>query len=306
MTSIYTNSSAMIALRALTDISNNLNVTNNRVSTGLRVSSAQDSAAYWAIAAGITADNGALATVKDALAIGKATVDATYDSLDAVRENLVTMRNLMYSARQAGADRASIQTQIDGLLSDMQGKAGSATINGQNYLSVDTSATGYSATRSIVASFSRTAGVIATSTIDLNLANVILIDANGTPTGILDKSRTSAGTTSNILDIDISALTDVAADITTLDESVAIVDAALTDVTNAQQIVGTTQARAATQLTFVSSLIDANKLVVGALVDANMEEESTKLRALQTQQQLAIQSLSIANNATQNVLELFR
>ena len=56
----------------------------------------------------------------------------------------------------------------------------------------------------------------------------------------------------------------------------------------------------------MKALQDANTTAVGALVDANMEEESTKLKALQTQQQLAVQSLSIANASTQNILTLFR
>ena len=56
----------------------------------------------------------------------------------------------------------------------------------------------------------------------------------------------------------------------------------------------------------VARVSDANTTAVGALVDANMEEESTKLKALQTQQQLAVQSLSIANASTQNILTLFR
>ncbi len=74
----------------------------------------------------------------------------------------------------------------------------------------------------------------------------------------------------------------------------------------AQNAVGVNLARAESQETFISALMDANSRAVGALVDANMEEESTKLRALQTQQQLAVQSLGIANGAAQNILALFR
>ena len=65
-------------------------------------------------------------------------------------------------------------------------------------------------------------------------------------------------------------------------------------------------ARAESQEIFVDALMDANTRAVGALIDANMEEESTKLRALQTQQQLSVESLAIANAAAQNVLALFR
>jgi flagellin len=69
---------------------------------------------------------------------------------------------------------------------------------------------------------------------------------------------------------------------------------------------GSVSSRIATQQTFVKALIDSNTSAIGTLVDANMEEESTKLKALQTQQQLAIQSLGIANSSSQNILALFR
>ena len=91
-----------------------------------------------------------------------------------------------------------------------------------------------------------------------------------------------------------------------IDAYVKIVDGALTETITAQNRVGVNLSRAESQENFVSALIDANDRAVGALVDADMEEESTKLRALQTQQQLAVQSLSIANTSAQNVLSLFQ
>lgn len=69
---------------------------------------------------------------------------------------------------------------------------------------------------------------------------------------------------------------------------------------------GSAQARIEIQSNFVSELTDALKSGIGSLVDANMEEASARLQALQVQQQLGIQSLSIANQAPQSVLSLFR
>jgi flagellin len=306
MTSLLTNTAAMVALKVLGDISGGLNETNNRVSTGLKIREAADSAAYWAIATTTKSDNGALSTVKDALAIGKSTLDVTYAGLDSVRENLTKMRDLMVAARQAGVNRTNVQTQITGIITDMQNKAGAAVMNEQNWLSVDTTDANYNATKAVVASFERGAGgAVTISTIDLDISTVILLDSGGT-TGILDKDRTSGGTTTKVTTVDISALTDSATDLTTLEENIAIVDAALTEVITAQNNVGVNLARAKSQESFLSAVMDANSRAVGALVDANMEEESTRLRALQTQQQLAIQSLSIANSSSQNVLSLFR
>ena len=304
MTSLLTNSAAMVALATLADINNNLAPTNNRVSTGLRIAQASDSAAYWAIATTTRSDNGALGTVKDALAIGAATMDVTYEGLESVRENLQEMKQLLVAARQPGVDRGNVQTQIAGLITDMQNKAGASVINEQNFLEVTTGGN-FNINKSVVASFERAAGgAVSVSTIDLNIADVYLIDTNA-DAGILDEDRTVGGTTTSILNIDISALTDSAADLTTLDETIGSGDAALVDVISASNSVGVVQARIDSQMSFVDALMDANDRAVGALVDANMEEESTKLRALQTQQQLAVQSLAIANSSAQNVLALF-
>ncbi|WMS41789.1 flagellin [Acuticoccus sp. MNP-M23] len=309
MTSLLTNSAAMVALSTLNSINMQLNESNNRVSTGLKIREAQDSAAYWAIATTTQSDNDAMASVKDALAIGRSTLDVTYAGLDAVRENLQTIKELIVSARQPGVDRVNVQTQIAGLQADMTNKANASVMNEQNFLAIADSAT-ENTTKAVVAGFTRSATGVSISTIDLDISAVYLTDGNATPTGILDQDRTygaaTTALTSTALTVDISALTDSADDLTILEHSITLIDTALIEVTTAQNNVGVNLARAETQETFVNALMDANERAVGALIDANMEEESTKLRALQTQQQLAVESLSIANASAQNVLALFR
>jgi len=108
MTSLLTSTAAMVALQTLNDINMNLNETNNRVSTGLRIAQASDSAAYWAIATTTSSDNGALGAVRDAIAIGKSTLDVTYSGLDSVRESRPKIKELLLSARQPAVDRANV------------------------------------------------------------------------------------------------------------------------------------------------------------------------------------------------------
>ncbi len=76
--------------------------------------------------------------------------------------------------------------------------------------------------------------------------------------------------------------------------------------TDAGADVGAINSRIDLQNTFVEDLMDSIDKGVGKLVDADMNQESTRLKALQTQQQLGIQALSIANNDSQSILSLFR
>ncbi len=309
MTSLLTNVSAMVALQTLNQITMSLIESNDRVSTGLRIREASDSAAYWAIATTTRSDNGALGAVRDAIALGRSVFDVAYSGLESTRESLDKIKQLIVSARQPGINRTNVQEEISGLLTDMGNKAGAAVINEQNFLAIADNTT-ENMTKSVVASFERQGGAVQISTIDVDISSIYLTDGNATPTGILDIDRTqgagATAITSSILNVDISALSDSATDLGMLENYLRIVDDALTEVIAAQNEVGVGLARAESQMTFVEALVDANDRAIGALVDANMEEESTRLRALQTQQQLAVQSLAIANTSAQSLLQLFQ
>jgi len=317
MSSLLTNTSAMVALQTLRTINADLDQTNNRVSTGLRIGSAADNAAYWSIATATKSDNGSLSTVKDALGLGASAVDVATIGLTSVKESLEVIKDLLVTALEPGVDRAVIQLDIAARIADIASKASSSTFNSDNWLSVDSAAAGYNATKSIVASFTRSGSSVTVGTIDITITTLALYDpGGGTAAGLVDKDRTAgplgggpppvARTTSSLEAIDISALTDSAADLLTLGDLVDIAQETLDDVTSALTSIGASSSRISSQQNFVKALMDANTRAVGALVDANMEEESTKLKALQTQQQLAVQSLSIANANSQNILALFR
>lgn len=310
MTSILTNTSAMVALQTLSTINKDLDQTNNRVATGLRIATAADSSAYWAISTVTRSDNSSLSAVMDGLGVGRTVVDVANQGLDAAREGLEDIKDLLVSARSPGINRANVQVEITGILADMQVKAQSSVINEQNLLVTNVGTD--PATREVVASFERSAAGISISTIDITVSNAdpglgtTLIDTGGAGGGILDETRTVGGTTTDVLTVDISALTDSTTDLTTLEETIGIVDAALQDVIAAQNRIGSTLKRIDSQMEFMSALMDANDRSIGQLVDADMEAESTKLRALQTQQQLGIQALAIANQSSGNLLQLFR
>jgi len=98
-------------------------------------------------------------------------------------------------------------------------------------------------------------------------------------------------------------------DVSTLDgarASLAAFESMIQTAVGAAASFGSVEGRIEIQSNFVSSLSDSLKSGIGALVDANMEEASARLQALQVQQQLGVQSLSIANQAPQSILSLFR
>jgi flagellin len=105
--------------------------------------------------------------------------------------------------------------------------------------------------------------------------------------------------------MDIHALTDSSADQTTLQDYISMTDQALQDVTSAASQLGATSSRIGLQQTFVTNLMNSVTQGIGSLVDADMNKESTKLSALQVQQQLGVQSLNIANQNSQLILKLF-
>jgi flagellin len=312
MSSINTNVAAMTALRAITATNKALTRTQDRVSTGLRVANASDNAAYWSIATTMHSDNMALSTVQDALGLGAATVEVAYTALDSATTIVDQIKSKLIAARQPGLDRTKIQAEITQLQSQLSGIASAATLQGQNWLSVDSSVAGYSATKSIVSSISRAGTTVTVQTIQINTAGIALFDANAAASGILDGLRDSTtgalgGTaTFAIASLDISALTDSAADLATLDGYLNGADKAIGEMTAAATALGAAKARIEIQQDFVQGLMDAIEAGVGQLVDADMNEESTKLQALQVKQQLGIQALSIANASSQNILRLFQ
>lgn len=309
MSSIMTNTAAMTALQTLRNINSNLETTQSRISTGFQVATASDNAAYWSIATTMRSDNKALSAVQDALGLGAATVDVAYTGMESAIDVVNEIKAKLVAATTPGVDRGKIQSEIGALQNQLKSIADSAVFNGQNWLNVgDSSDPNYNATRSIVGSFSRdSGGAVVIQTVDVDLDQTKLYDAGGgTGAGILDKARTNGATTVSVAGIDISALTDSAADLTTLTETIAVVDSAISEMTDAATNLGAIKNRVDLQNDFVSKLMDAIDRGVGQLVDADMNQESTRLQALQTQQQLGIQALSIANANSQNILALFR
>ncbi|MEO8652359.1 MAG: flagellin [Hyphomicrobiaceae bacterium] len=344
--SINTNFAAQTALASLNMTNKSMLQTQSHISTGFRVATAEDNAAYWSMATSMRADNKSLSAVNDALGIGAATIDVAYTGMNAAIDVVKEMGAKLVAARQPGVDKAKVQSEIDELQNQLRSIAKGATIAGQNWLGVDSGSSAYQSEASIVASFARSTGVngseVAVGTLKVNIGANFLLDAatdgaggvadSGSATadklGILGSARLTradadaatvargsvdaAGTIVLVnYDADNATVAPAEIDITNasdddIEDYIQAADAALTEMTTAATNLGSTKKRIDIQKDFVGSLMSALDRGISTLVDADMNAESTRLQALQVQQQLGIQALSIANSSSQNILSLFR
>ena len=305
MNSIKTNASAMTALQSLQQTNKSLESVQNRISTGFRVSTAKDNAAYWSIATTMRSDNKALATVQDALGLGAAKIDVTYTALDSSIDVIDEIKAKLVASREPGVDRSKIQDEIGELQNQLTAIAESASFSGENWLFVDSGAADYVQVKSVVSSFTRSATTVQVETIDVDTADIELFDA-ADQSGILDSTFTTTGAGAVTVSVTTLDITVATLDNTDIDDLISNVDAKLAQMTTAASDTGAIQKRISMQMDFVGSLMDSIDRGIGTLVDADMSKESTRLQALQTQQQLGVQSLSIANSSAQNILALFQ
>jgi flagellin len=301
MTSILTNVAAMSALQTLRSINSNLESTQNAVSSGFRVSKASDNAAYWSIATTMRSDNGALSAVSDALGLGAAKVDTAYSAMSNAIDVITQIKTKLVAATEDGVDKVKVQAEISQLQKQLLSIAQSATFSGENWVAG-------SGGKTVVSSFVRSAtGQVSVQTtpyvLDASSVGNVLFgtDTLGqiiTTTGFLGSTTSSVG---SVYNLSIANMTSGG-----IQTALQMVEGALKSATNAASQLGSISNRIDLQTSFVSTLSDSIDSGVGKLVDADMEEESSRLSALQTQQQLAIQSLQIANTSAQNVLSLFQ
>jgi len=333
MSSIMTNASAMTALKTLNATNKALSTTQSRISTGYRVAEASDNAAYWSIATTMRSDNKALSTVKDALGLGAAKVDTAYTGVKAAIDVVDEIKTKLVAAREPGVDRSKIQAEITQLQGQLQANADASAFSGENWLAVKSDDAGYNATKSIVSSFTRSStGSVSVGTISVDTSKVKLFDtaanAGAAGVGILDTkydavtgavgAYTATGTVNanqataesatvfTVAGLNISGLSNSTDDLATLEGYIKGVDHAIGKMTSAASDLGAAKKRIDLQSEFVTNLMDTIDRGVGTLVDADMNKESTRLQALQVQQQLGIQALSIANGNSQTILSLFR
>ncbi|PWC35162.1 flagellin [Azospirillum sp. TSO22-1] len=414
MASIMTNASAMTALQTLRRVTGDLETTQDRISTGLKVNNAKDNAAYWSIATTMKADVAGFKAVKESLELGSGTTNTASVASKNIVENLQTLKARVIAGQTNGVDKSLIQNDIDQLVKLVKGAAADASFNGDNLLRVTYSNDGTAKDKNvdILASLSRGSGTVTPSYIsfqrqDLQVSSIVgkatieqqvdstndmkasvgialgnpgqtFIDQQNLGLGSLTLNVTNEAGVTTAVTVDLSAeiydtnkattqgniattintaltaaggdfqvawngdsleFTDQdkgtdgnftakvdslwvgstesdafggLADLTQVDvtsnatKSLEVINGLLDKAIGKAAVIGSIENRVSVQNDFVSKLTDSMNKGIGALVDADMNEESSRLQALQVQQQLAIQALSIANQGPQNILSLFR
>ncbi|OLP58177.1 flagellin [Xaviernesmea oryzae] len=323
MTSIITNIAALNALSTLRTLAGNMETVQSNVSSGLRVQTAADNAAYWSIATTMKSDNKALSAVADALGLGAAKADVAYTGLDNAVEIVKQIKAKLVTAREPGVDKGKIDKELTELKNQLVSTSQSASFSGENWL-YNTSSTALG-TKQMVGSFTRSpSGTIAINTVNFDASTSCLIDTNTYSNGALTKTVTGYGSyvngvagstgtyflisTSNAAQNSAGSAISISTQTTDaqVEQMLSSVEVILQNLTNAAATLGATKSRLDLQTSFTSSLMDTITKGVGRLIDADMNEASTRLKALQTQQQLGIQALSIANSSADSILSLFR
>ncbi|MBX9460313.1 MAG: flagellin [Brevundimonas sp.] len=273
--SVHTNTSAAIALQNLTRTNERLGDVQSRISTGLKVQGAKDNAAIWAIAQQQRADVGALSAVKQSLDRATSIADVALSAGESVSDLLNQLKEKVVAAKDTSLktqSRELLNADFQALMKAIASAVDNATFDGGNILNGTLSSGIRFLANADASSF------VTLSAKDLSLGGAII----------------ELSTSDSLL-----TLTGATQALDRLDDSITQLNASLGEIgAQAKQIEA--------HNSFVTKLVDTLESGIGNLVDADLAKESARLQALQVQQQLGAQSLSIANQAPQIILSLFR
>ena len=284
LNSINTNMGAMIALQSLETTQSQLAVTQKQISTGYRVADSSDDGAAYAIAQSVRSTVGALTSVNQQLGSVQGLLSTTQSALNNISNTMNSMRDVLQKLSDQdvqGSDLSNYQTQYKSLLANLRNFISDATYNG----------------KSLVNDLTNSAGTA-------NKIGTILVPRN------------EVGGTYGVTTFSGSALYGSIAFTSTLGGGATTIGALITAggtfireqnaVGTALNTIGSSINYISNQVTYNNNIIDALNSGLGALIDADLAQESAQLTALQIRQQLGTQALSLANQAPQTLLSLFK
>ncbi|WP_338663417.1 flagellin [Pararoseomonas sp. SCSIO 73927] len=274
LNSVNTNIGASVALQTLNKTNDALNATQKRISTGYRVSDAKDDGAAFAVAQAVRADIAGITSANEQMGGVQGVLDTTLSGLNKVSETMGDIKGVLVKLADgtlSDSQRSQYQSQYESLRTQVQNYVSDATYNGRTLLSTSTGAGG---------------GDIATV-------------------------RNEKGTTYTLAAVDgedltVDAAPTDAASAASMLASGGDFTTKMTAVNSALNTFGNNSNYLGEQIDYNKQKMDSLQTGLGALVDADLAKESATLQALQIKQQLGTQSLSIANQAPQSLMSLFR
>ena len=272
--SVNTNTGALIALQYLNLTQGQLSQTQNAINSGLKVASAKDDGAIFAIAQNQRGSVAGYASVTDSLNRGTSAIDVALSAGQSISDLLIQLKTKALSASDSSLDttsRQALNQDFVALRDQITTIVKNAVFNGVNL-------TDGSTTQITALASSDGTRRITTGAQNLKLSGAIV----------------TIKTTSTI---------STQAKASTL---VATIQTSLTNVNSALAKLSAGAKKFSIQATFTQKLSDTLTAGIGHLVDADLAKESAKLQSLQVKQQLGVQALSIANQAPQTILSLFR
>ncbi len=287
---VNTNPGALIALQNLTRITNQLEEVQRRVSTGLEVSSAKDNPALFALAQQQRAELGSIESVQQGLRIGVSTVDVALAAGESISDVLVEMRALASQAADPSisAENLTIVTdQYVALRDQITRLVDTAEIGGRNLIA------------SGATDLTVVAGPDGATTINVGAEDLSVGGANLTISADADPFAAVVDDPDTVGVDESMTISEVA------EAEIAAIEASISNVSTALGALGSGANSLELQNNILTRVSDALEISIGNLVDADLARESSRLQALQVQQQLAIQTLSIANAAPNSILALF-
>jgi flagellin len=273
--SVHTNKPALIALQNLNSTNQKMDEVQNHINTGLKIATAKDNASVWSIAQNQRADIGALSAVSMSLDRANSIAEVSMTAGNSVSDLLVQLKEKVVAAMDTSIDSASrtaLDSEFKSMLRQIQQITQNAAFDGANLL-------------------------------DGTIPGSIQFLANAEASSYITLSTQDMSLGGGIITIPPTA------SLATVTLSSAILAELNTSIINVNQSLGSLGAQAkqiSAHNDFVSKLTDTLTTGVGNLVDADMAKESASLQALQVQQQLGAQALSIANQAPQMILSLFK
>ncbi len=327
MTAPVSNRSALSALAVLRSVSSETDRVQLRISSGLRIGAAEDGASYWSIATTMRSTQGLVSTIRDGLGLAIGIVDTALsladpvmEQLDGITTDLVQAVNDIESYRADTPDLRKLDSDLRLRIRAIREMIVSSGFNGVNLLYT---ANGAPTTLDIPSAIDTTSGTLQTVKMQVDLKQTTLIDANpgmsnfgimsrwridplgyttgrsffntpgfgplGTPMALYPGGGITGAVTANEFRGQGKIFAEMAE-----------------DTRNAFATLGALKMRLELQLEQANLQLGVMDKSVGVLVDADMNDESTRLKALEAQRQLAIQSLSLINQQSNNVLLLFK